>query len=133
MKQLLMVLAILFVYISSLCAQGKTVKGHQYALKGKIINRVTLPPGCGIMAWATVVELEIISFSDSSYTDKKIGVIFTCPREYGSSFFKVGNSCDIQVADQNQAAFNWTFNNAAVLKKYKTAYWPYVLEAKKVK
>lgn len=132
MKQLWVVFVLLWC-VASLQAQDKTVKGNQYTLKGKIVSRVYLPAGCGIFAWATVVEMQIISYSDSAYTGKRIGVIFTCPREYGKNFFQIGKVYDVQVADQNQASFGWTFNNAEVLKKYKTAYQPWVISAKRSK
>jgi hypothetical protein len=97
----------------------KEVRGQQFKLKGKIINEVSLTPGCGTIAWGAVIEFDIIEFSDSDYKSNVIGVIVTCPEFYKANFFQVGQTYTIILADENQADFGWTIPNASTLDKYK--------------
>lgn len=131
MKKLLTIL-VLILAITSAFAQKDSVKGNQFELKGKLIGEVSLPPVCGTIAWGMVVEFEIIEFSDKSYSSETIPVIFTCPEFYGKQFFKVGNTYQITVADQNQASFGWTIPNISVLDKYQYKEHLYVIDAKKL-
>jgi hypothetical protein len=107
----------------------KAVRGQQFKLKGKIINEVSLTPDCGTIAWATVIEFEIIEFSDSDYKSNAIGVIITCPEFYKANFFKVGQTYTITLADENQADFGWTIPNESTLDKYKLKKRLWVLKA----
>lgn len=91
-----------------------------------------MPPYCGTVAFATVIEFEVIAFSDEAYKAKKIGVIFTCPEFYGKDFFVKGATYSIQLADQNQADFGWLIPNEAILKKYKLPVKLWVIEAQKL-
>jgi hypothetical protein len=113
-------------------AQSDSIKGNQYLLKGKFINEISLSPYCGGIAFATVIEFKIISFSDSSWHGKQIAVIFTCPEFYGKDFFERGKKYEVVVSDQNQVNFSWTIINGQVLKKYNLKYKPWVIKAKKI-
>ncbi|MGX1928875.1 hypothetical protein [Flagellimonas sp. 2504JD4-2] len=99
----------------------------EYLLKGKLINGFDgLTPLCGVLAWATVTEFEIIEFSDKEYVGEKIPIIFTCPNSYHKNLFKVGGIYHM-VLTQNEDLKKWTFRNdkADILSKYdiKNEYW----------
>ena len=100
-------------------AQVDSIRGNHFKLEGRIINEISLTPNCGYIAWGTVIEFEIISFSNSEYKSATIGVVFTCPEFYKKGFFEVGKTYIITVSDENQADFGWTIPNESILKKYK--------------
>jgi hypothetical protein len=64
---------------SALYAQNNRAKNNFYLLKGKVISKKNMPPHCGTVGLGTVLELEIISFTDRSYTDKSISLVLTSP------------------------------------------------------
>lgn len=113
-------------------AQSDSLRGNQYFLRGTIINKVGLPTACGIIAWATVVELKVIWYSDTAYKQNEVAVIFTCPELYGRDFFKKGKTYDIKVADTNQADFGWSIINPDVLGKYNLKNKLWVITAKRI-
>ncbi len=98
--------------------QTDSNSGNKFELKGKIINEISLPPGCGYNVWGTVIEFEIITFSKPEYKSDTIGVVFTCPESYGDNFFQVGKTYIINVIENNQSNFNWNIPNESILKKY---------------
>jgi len=100
MRSIILLLLVFIFTGSPAGAQPDTTKGNQYTLKTKIIDRVDMPPGCGRFAFATVVEMEVIRFSDASYTAKNIAVIFTCPEFYKNNFFEVGKTYELKVSDK---------------------------------
>lgn len=107
-------------------AQNTDIRGNQYFLKGKIIKKSdALIQGCGSEAWALVVELEIINFTNDSYKGKNIPVIFTCPTSYRKSFFNVGKMHTLKVVDEKQQDFAWIISNYEALDAYnlKTKFW----------
>jgi len=109
-----------------------TIIGNKGYLKGRILNEVSLPPVCGTEAYGTVVEFEIIYFSDVMYTLKKIGVIFTCPEMYKENFFEVGKTYEIDLADQKQTSVEYTVPNEKLLQKYKLRSSLWAVSAKKL-
>ena len=112
-------------------AQTDSIRGNQFELKGKIIKEISLTPHCGIVAWGTVIEFEIIEFSNSNYILDSICVIFTCPEFYDDGFFEVGKTYTITVADENQADFGWSIPNESILTKYKLDKRLWVIKADK--
>lgn len=112
-------------------AQTDSIRGRQFQLKGKLINEISLPPHCGTIAFATVIEFEIIEFSDSDYKSNTVGVIFTCPEFYKDNFFQVGATYIMTVADENQADFGWAILNESKLEKYKLNKKLWVVKAAK--
>lgn len=89
MKNVLSIIAFLLSAIS-IFAKSDSIRGQLFQLTGKMINEISMPPDCGLVAWGTVVEFQIIEFSDTSYKQDSIGVIFTCPEFYGDDFFEIG-------------------------------------------
>ena len=111
--------------------QTDSIRGDKFELKGKIINEISLTPHCGYIAFGTVIEFQILEFSDSSYKQDSIGVIFTCPEFYKDGFFEVGKTYSITIADENQADFGWTILNESILSKYKLDKKLWVINADK--
>ncbi|MDQ3110480.1 MAG: hypothetical protein M3R17_11350 [Bacteroidota bacterium] len=131
MKRVIAVLLFLFSGMLA-TAQSDSIKGNQFTLKGRIINKISLTPDCGYLAFGTVIEFEIIEFSDTSYAKKNIGVIFTCPEFYEKDFFEIGNVYEMKIADENQAEFGWTIPNEKILGKYQLKSKLWVISAKKI-
>ncbi len=111
--------------------QADSIRGNQFELKGKIINRISLTPHCGFFAYGAVIEFEIIEFSDSNYKQDSIAVVFTCPEAYGDGFFEIGKTYTITVSDENKTDFEWTIPNESILSKYKLDKRLWVIEADK--
>ncbi|MFP3663286.1 hypothetical protein SB768_33145, partial [Burkholderia sp. SIMBA_043] len=59
-----------FILISSDYSSQRTrIKGNKYEITGKLVNNVSLTPNCGYIAFATVMEFEIISTTMKNYHD----------------------------------------------------------------
>jgi len=130
MKRIISMLTLIFITAIGF-GQIDSIRGNQFELKGKIVNEISLTPHCGTIAWGTVIEFEIIEFSDSNYKLDSLGVIFTCPEFYKDGFFEVGKTYTIIVADKNQADFGWTIPNESILTKYKLDRKLWVIKADK--
>jgi hypothetical protein len=102
----------------SLSFSPKKIESRKYLLTGKIVNDVSLPPGCGYIAYATVIEFEIIDSNIKNYTDKKIPIVVKCPEFYGDYFFEKDKIYTLQLIDKSQTDFGWTITNLSVEKKY---------------
>ena len=89
-------------------------------------------PGCGLVAWATVVEFEVIKLTGMNYQNKELGIIFTCPENYSNSFFKKGNTYTVVFSDKNQTGFEWTIPNKDLLKKNGLSFEPYAISVKRM-
>jgi len=111
--------------------QKDSFSNKEYKFKGRIINEITLTPHCGYMAFGTVIEFEIIEFSNSEYNSDTIGVIFTCPEFYKKNFFKVGEIYSLTLKEKNQATFTYSVPNINLLKKYNLDNYLLVVKAKK--
>lgn len=114
-------------------AQTESIRGNQFELQGKLINEITLTPHCGIIAWGTVMEFEIIEFSDSSYKRNSIGVIFTCPEFYKDIFFELSEIYKITITDENLTNIEWAIPNELRLTKYQLKKRLWVVAAEKLK
>lgn len=109
----------LFTAISTdIFGQTEKTRGDIFHLKGQVINEVEPTSFCGTFAFATVIEFQIIHFSDTHYKSDYIGVIVTCPELYGQNFFQTGEVYDLVIANENQADFNWLIRNKSKLSKY---------------
>ncbi|MFP3593706.1 hypothetical protein [Chryseobacterium sp. SIMBA_038] len=108
-----------FILISSDYSSQRTrIKGNKYEITGKLVNNVSLTPNCGYIAFATVMEFEIISTTMKNYHDKVIPVIVSCPESYGENFFKLNSIYNLKIADKKQTSFGWTVPNINIAKKY---------------
>ena len=130
MKRTIAILTLMFFSVIGF-GQTDSIRGDNFELKGKIINEISLTPHCGYIAFGTVIEFQILEFSDSSYKQDSIGVIFTCPEFYKDGFFEVGKTYSITIADENQADFGWTILNESILSKYKLDKKLWVINADK--
>ncbi len=113
-------------------AQVDSIRGNQFELKGKMINDILFPARCGDVAFAIVIEFEIIEFSDSNYSLDSVPVIFTCPEFYGDDFFELGEVYIVKLADEVQADLGWAIPNASVLLKYNLDKELFAIGAEKV-
>lgn len=108
MKNGIIILTTLFFGLV-LNAQTDSINGKEYILKGKLVNGFDgLTPLCGILAWSTVVEFEIIEFSDSKYSQKLIPVIFTCPNSSFTNQFVEGKTYELVLKENFLNESDWT-------------------------
>lgn len=109
MKSTIIIFIILFSGLMS-NAQSDSKKEAEYILKGKLITEFDrFTPLCGVLAWATVVEFEIVEFTDKSFLGKKIPVIFTCPNSHHRDLFKVGKTYELILNTDKFDSSKWTF------------------------
>ena len=131
MKQLLLILLYLFVACDH-DIQTDTVRGRQFQLKGRIVGEVELTAGCGIFAFATVLEFEVIKLKGMTYPNEYIGIVVTCPGDYDKNFFEKGKTYQVVFSDKNQADFDWLISNKQRLEKNGLLFDPYAIEVKKM-
>jgi hypothetical protein len=74
----------------------------------------------------------VLSLQGMSYPNKTIGIIVTCPLEYGENFFEEGKIYQVLFADQNQADFGWVIGKEELLAKNGLQFWPYAISVKKM-
>lgn len=130
MKQALL---ILFIAIGlSAYSQADSVRGKQFQLKGKIASAPERTPLCGTIAWASVVNFEIVKIDGMTYGKKNIYIVVTCPEFYKNDFFQVGKTYNVVFSDSNQADFGWTIPNKELLKKNEFLFTPYVISIETV-
>lgn len=99
-------------------------------LKARMIQ-ADLGKACGELKLASVLELEIVEFSDYGYKEKNIAVIIRCPETYneayGSNYFVTNQLYEIMVEKQiadSKSDFEYEVQNAEVLKNYPAVrYW----------
>ncbi|MEA1848475.1 MULTISPECIES: hypothetical protein [unclassified Chryseobacterium] len=119
-----LIFLLLFINVSAI-AQNNKLKKNQYQLTGKIVNDFKLPGNCGYIAYAFVLEFEIIDTSLKNYENKQIPIIVRCPKFFGENFFEKNKTYTLTFTDQYKKNFDWTIPNINVLKKYnlKKQYW----------
>ena len=127
-RKFILILAV----VTGCCYGQSSMKGNEYILTGEIIHNFALPAHCGVIAWGTVIEFKITSFTDTKYTAKEIGIVFTCPEFYGPDFFRTGGKYEVQLSDENQASFGWVIINEDKLNQYSPGYIPYAISAKRL-
>jgi|GEM_PF-2636395 len=113
-------------------AQTDSIPEKTYLLKGKIINEISLPAGCGYIKYGTVIEFEIVKFTDITYSEKEIGVIIRCPDFYENSFFELGKIYEMTVSYEISDSTGWTIPNKKQLEKYNLKSKLWVLNTKKI-
>jgi hypothetical protein len=113
-------------------SQTDSITGRQFRLRGKIIEKVQLTPHCGDIAWATVLEFDVIKLEGMEKPVKRIGIIVPCPEFYIDNFFQEGKTYEVVFSDKNDAPFGWLIPNKDVLKKYNLPFEPYAISIKKV-
>ncbi|MCJ7932719.1 MAG: hypothetical protein MUW56_03545 [Chryseobacterium sp.] len=109
---------------TSLSFSPKRMESRKYKLTGKIVSDISLPPGCGYIAYATVIEFEIIDSNIKNYIDKTIPIIVKCPEFYGDHFFEKDKIYTLNIINKiniiyaNQTDFGWTIPNISIQNKY---------------
>lgn len=118
MKKIIYLLFSMLFLGTSLSFSPKRMESGKYKLTGKIVSDISLPPDCGYVAYATMIEFEIINSNINNYQDKKIPIIVKCPEFYGDLFFEKDKIYTLQLIDKSQTDFGWTITNLNVEKKY---------------
>lgn len=125
-------IAILFFISCKAKSNCDTNRGCQFDLKGKIVEEVALTPGCGVVAWGTVIVFSIDELNGMSYENENIGIIITCPGDYEKNFFVMGKRYKVNFSDKNQASFEWAIANKDRLSKNGLSFDPYAIEVTKI-
>lgn len=124
---------IIFLLIGySTYSQKTLIRGHEFLLIGKINNKVNRTPDCGQLAFAIIIEFEVIKIYELPYSNKSIEIIVPCPESYGKDFFVIGKTYKVVFSDQNQANFEWGIFDKDLLKKNKLSFHPYAVSIKKL-
>ena len=106
---------VLIFFLCSLSSLAQTESKNDFIfLTGKIINEVQITQG---MYNATVIEFEIIKYSDASYTQKNIGVVSCCPDIKGSEFYATGKIYEVKLRTNNSEELYFIANRSE-LEKY---------------
>lgn len=118
MKKIIYLLFSMLFLGTSLSFSPKRMENGKYKLTGKIVSDIAFPPSCGYIAYATIIEFEIIDSNIKNYTDKKIPIIIKCPEFYGNHFFEKDKVYTLNIIDKSQTDFGWTITNLSLEKKY---------------
>jgi hypothetical protein len=130
--KLILIIQFCFIVLFTFHCKSDSDQPKQFFLKGKIVDPVQLTPGCGVIAWGTVIEFEVVTLVGINYTNKKIGIIVTCPGDYEDNFFEPGKLYEVVFSDENQADFEWAMFNEELLKVNGLSFDPYAIEVKKL-
>jgi hypothetical protein len=96
-------------------AQTETANEDFVNMKGSILNEVEITKG---LKSATVIEFEILEFSNPTYTQKYIGVISCCTDAAEEKFYKVGTIYEVKLRG-NKSEDSYSISNLDKLEKYK--------------
>jgi hypothetical protein len=120
-------IAIIFtflIYCLQAEAQISTQNKNLFQLEAKMISGLDKGAGCGRFKLATVLEFQIIKFSDKTYKMRNIGIVIRCAEFYGKDFFEVGKTYKLNVEIEKEKKtgdnFDYTIQNMRTLEKYKT-------------
>lgn len=112
--------------------KSEDIRGNQFYLKGKIAEEVDLTAGCGVIAWGTVIIFYISELKGMTYPNERIGIVITCPQEYGKNYFEKEKTYKVTFSDKNQADFEWLIPNKDLLRKNGLSFDPYAVSVKKM-
>ena len=126
-----LIIAFIFFIAPSLCGQSNVHKETRYTLKGRIITKNPLPPHCGTSSMGTLIQFEIIDFSDRAYTGKSIDVIISSPESFNEGFFETGNIYELKMSDKSKASLGWAIPNEGSADHCPTNYTRWLVSAKK--
>lgn len=126
MKKLTFFLILITLLVLKSTAQIDSIKNYnnperqmEYSLKGKLINNVAMSPDCGYRTFGTVAEFEICWFSDFTYSQDTIAVIFLCPElYYENNFFETGQLYKMIISYSDLENTNIVIENENILEKY---------------
>jgi hypothetical protein len=100
----------------------------RYQLTGRISDTVSTAPACGCFAFATTIEMDIITYSDTGYKGDHIVVVYTCPSMKEEEFFRVGSEHTFTVEVGNPASFGWIIMDSEKLNENSLPYELYVVD-----
>ena len=104
---------------------NKGTKGNSLKLLGKIVGEITPTGSCGYIAFATVIEFEILESNIDNYTLKKIPIIIKCPDFFKENYFNKTDTYELTLSNDKEADFRYTITNYVLLKEYNLPmqYW----------
>lgn len=126
-----LIIATVFFIAPALYSQSNAQKENRYTLKGRIINKNTLPPHCGTTSMGTLLQIEIIDFSDKAYSSKIIDVIISRPESFNEGFFEAGKTYELRMSDQSKASLGWAIPNESSADHCPTNYTRWLISARK--
>lgn len=102
-------------------------------LIGRIIKDISMPGNCGYIAFATILEIEILESGLKDYEQKHIPLIVKCPQFFGEKFFNKNDIYKIKISDKSKTDFGWTIPNINELDKYNLTKKLWVTDIEKYK
>lgn len=110
------------VSLKGLAQTSLTKDTSTYFLKARLVETVSLPPGCGGFAFALAQKFEIIRSEIPGYSSGILVIIQPCPDIWAKSFFKKGEAYIISAARNNDAPFDYIVSNKYEKEKLPT-FW----------
>ena len=108
------------------------IKNEDIRLTGKSVGEIHLMPPCGIFAWATVLEFEVINIIGLTYKNKNIEIIVGCPDMYGDGFFENGKLYQVTFSLSGKSDSSWIIPNRNLLKKNHLMFDPFATAIKNI-
>jgi hypothetical protein len=109
--KLLFLLYLLYT-TSNVHSQNAEVKDTAvYFIKARLIEKTSLPPGCGVFAWAIAQKFEIIESAIPEIKSGNVIIVQPCPEFLGKGFFKRRKTYTILVGRNNDAPFSFGIAN----------------------
>ena len=82
----------------------------KYKIKARLVEEVPLPPGCGVVAWATAFKFKLIE-SNLDSSNQEIIIIFKCSGDYEKGFFKTKDVYSGEIATNSGVSFGYSLDN----------------------
>lgn len=95
------------------------IKAVKFNFKGRLVEELPYPPGCGGFAFAMVHKFEVLSTDLAGYPAKYVLIIQPCPEFMGLRFFKKDHIYQIYAATNSGVTFGYSIEN-----KYKKDHLP---------
>jgi hypothetical protein len=110
MKPILL-MSLMLVSLSLFAQAPAASDSAKYMFKCKLTERVPLPAGCGVIAWALVQKFEVLQTDCPGYSNKYVLIIQPCPEFLGKDFFKKNDVYKIIAATTSGAPLGYTIVN----------------------
>ena len=86
-----------------------------------------LPPGCGIIAFASALKFEIVN-DVFPFRKKQIIGLIRCPDGYGIEFFKKDNVYKAELAKENNDGFDYLVSPINYKERKLETFWDEEIE-----
>jgi hypothetical protein len=96
MRKILILIFSLFLFFTG---YGQTEE--KVSISGKLYKQSEFKSNCGIMAFATVMEFEVLNVYTDNFKKKNVLVIVPCAEVYGEKFFEIDKIYNLTLVKGN--------------------------------